>query len=120
MLTRLITLLAICAVSFVAIATSAHAARMNTSSCPDCVTHAGEMRHSAGVAQVYGDEGHGTSSAEAAACEFVCQGISVGLTLPVIVTAFAYKPVRFGMSMKQRLATQIPDLNGHPPKLRLL
>ena len=120
MFDRLVTMLAILAITVVTTAASAHAGRMSHTSGPDHASHVGGMEHSSDLAQLACEGEEHCGSADAGMCDFVCAGLSVSLTSPVADSALAYGPARHNFPSEASHVGHAPELNKRPPKLRLL
>ncbi|AZQ69587.1 hypothetical protein EF888_05295 [Silicimonas algicola] len=120
MFDRLVTMLAILAITVVTTAASAHAARMSYASGPEHASHVGGAMHSPDPAQLACEGEDHCGSADAGVCEFVCASLSAFLTSPVADSGPAYGPARHGFPSEASHFGHAPDLNERPPKLRLL
>lgn len=117
MLARVVTMLALLAIAVVTTASAAHAARMSV--VPDHAAHAGEMMQGAGSATPACDGHHPCGSANDGLCAFLCAGLSVFPTVPGVGAGQAFGPAGHGIPAAEAIASRVPDLSEHPPRLRL-
>lgn len=118
MFARLITMLAIFAITVVTTVASAHAVRMSAS--PDHSVHVGEMMSASGNSELAcGGEQH-CGSADAGMCEFVCASLAAFLSSPSEETGHEYGPTSQDILSRVIHASRAPGLNERPPILRLL
>lgn len=120
MISRLVTLLAICAITLVTTFASAHAARMSSSAGADPESPVAGMVHSSQIAERSCDAGQPCGAADAGICEFVCAGLSAFLTSRSGETGHAYGPASHDFPSVARHVSRAPGLTERPPKLRLL
>jgi hypothetical protein len=118
MIRRLVTVLAMLALTVVTTLASAHAARM--SSDADQQSHVAGMMHSSDIAERSCDAGQPCGAADAGMCEFVCAGLSAVLTSPSGESGPAYGPASHDFQTEASHVSRAPGLNERPPKLRLL
>ena len=120
MIARLVTMLAILAITVVTTVAPVHAARMNMKFSPEHAIHVGEMMHSPGLAQPVCEGEQHCGSADAEMCEFVCAGLSAFLTSAGEEAGHAYGAASHDVPSAAIHVSRAPGLNERPPKLRLL
>lgn len=120
MLSRLLTLLAILAVSLVTTLATAHAARMSIGCASEHTIHAVEMKGSAVGADVGCDSAHPCGSADAAMCKSVCAGLLVIATPPREQVEHAPGADRHDVRPEAIPVGRVPEGTDRPPKSRLL
>ncbi|MCF3972330.1 hypothetical protein [Paracoccus salsus] len=118
MLTRVIALLAIVAITVLTTTVSGHAARMNGE--PAHAVPVGEMMHGADGGERSCDTGPRCGSTDAAMCEFVCAGLSAILTSPGGECGHVFGSASHDLPSEAIHVCHAPGLNERPPKLRLL
>jgi hypothetical protein len=117
MLARVITMLAIFAITVVTTVASAHA-RMSV--LPDHAMHVSEMMHASGNSDLSSDRDQPCGSADSGLCEFVCTGLSVFLTSSGEVAGHDHGPARHDLPSGAIHTSQTSALDERPPILRLL
>jgi hypothetical protein len=120
MLARVITMLAILAISVVTTVTSAHATRMSMNSGVDHAMHVADMMHPQVIGDLDRDAGGHCGSADAAMCEFVCAGLSAFLTSAGGEAGHVHAAANHAFPSEAIHVSRAPGLNERPPKLRLL
>lgn len=118
MFARVITMLAIFALTVITTVASAHAARM--SAVPEQTTRFGEMTYASGNKELSCDGEQHCGSADAGMCDFVCTGLSAFLTSPGEQAAHEYGPASHDTASRVVRAGRAPGIDERPPKLRLL
>ena len=120
MFARVITMLAILALTVVTTVASAHAARMSMTSGADRTMHAADMMHSPVISGFDCDAGEHCGSADAETCEFVCAGLSPFLTSAGGDAGDTHGTASHDVPSEAIHISLAPGLNERPPKLRLL
>jgi len=120
MIARLITMLAVLAITLVTTVVSTHAARIGMGMGSDHMAHAVEMMHSSDVANAACDTEQPCGSADAEKCKFVCTGFSAFLTSTGGQAGRAYGPVSHDLPSDAIHVSRAPGLNKRPPELHLL
>ncbi|MFP7571664.1 hypothetical protein ACGKZZ_12900 [Marivita sp. S2033] len=120
MISRLVTFLAILAITLVTTFASAHAAGMSASSGADRESHVAGMVHSTNIAERTCDAGQPCGAGDGGMCEFVCAGVSAFLTSPSGESGHAFGPASHDFPSEASHVSRAPGLNDRPPKLRLL
>ncbi|WOI31167.1 hypothetical protein [Sulfitobacter dubius] len=120
MFVRVITMLAILAITVVSTATSAHATRMSMNSGVDHARHVADMMHSPVIASPDCAAGEHCGQADSEMCAFVCAGLSAFLTSAGGEAGHAHGAASHDVASEAIHVSRAPGLNERPPKLRLL
>lgn len=120
MISRLITTLAILAITVATTVSSAHATRMSIGSGSEHTAHAVEMMPSQNFAHLACDSGQHCGPADAEMCEFVCTSLSAFLTSPDGQAKHFHGSANNDIPSDSIHVNHAPELNERPPKLRLL
>lgn len=115
---RVITMLAILAITLVSTVTSAHASSMAFDQ--DHALQIGEMAHASVRSELSCDGDLHCSSADAELCELVCAGLSTLLTSPDAEAGHEHGPASHEFPSEVSHVSVAPGLNERPPKIRLL
>lgn len=120
MFARLVTMLAILAITVVTTVSSAHATPMSMNSGADHAMHVADMMHAPVIADLGCDAGEHCRSADTEMCEFVCAGLAPFLTSAGGEAGHAHGTVSHDVPSEAIHVSRAPGLNERPPKLRLL
>lgn len=118
MFARVITMLAILAVTVIATVASAHAAQMNV--VADHSVHTGEMIYAPASNQPFCDGERHCETADAGICAFVCVGLPALLTSQGEQAGREYASAGHSRPSRVVHAGRAHGMDERPPKLRLL
>lgn len=119
MFARVVSMLAIVAVTVMTMVFSAHAARMSI--MPDQAVHVNKMMNSAAGAEPACSSEHcGSSDIDTGTCELVCIGFSLFLISPSGGSGSQYTPTTYVLPPDASISGRAPGLNERPPKIRFL
>jgi hypothetical protein len=118
MFDRLVTMLAVIAITVVITLTSAHSIRMTSTT--DHAGHVSGMMHAAGGDENSCEDPHGCGVLDAEMCEFICAGFAALLTLPTHESGQDSVTSRCTIPPEAGHVSRTPGLNERPLKLGLL